>query len=172
MRHRVRTAAVLLAAGALLGGCGGGYNIGESFQPPSGVAARIHPELAGRGLRRIAVLPFRNESGVPAAGSQLAHIFYEGLASSTRYEVQPPPKADEDDLKFEFRLRGGRTEGVRNEQQDAAWLQDQISRFLATLQPLLTNLEVVYPGEYFEGRTTGGQPVQLPKGTMAQVGPA
>jgi len=171
VRRSVWAAGALLAFGPLLGGCGGSAaGPLESFQPPSGVSARAHPELAGRGLRRIAVLPFRNESGVPAAGVRMAGVFYEGLAAATRYEVQPPPKVDEeDDLKFEFRLRGGRTEGVRNQDQDAAWLQERVSRFLAAVQPYLTNLEMLYPGEYFEGQLEI-TPSGLPKGTVARAG--
>lgn len=172
MRRNTWLAAAFLTFSPLLGGCGGSAGLLESFQPPSGVSAKAHPELAGRSLRRIAVLPFRNESGVPGAGARMAGLFYEGLAASARYEIQPPPKLDEEDeLKFEFRLRGGRSEGVRNQEQDAAWLQQRVSRFLAAVQPYLTNLEMIYPGEYFEGQVEAGQPA-LPKGTVAQAGPA
>lgn len=171
MRRSAWAAAALLAFGPLLGGCAGGNSPLENFLPPSGVSAKSHPELAGRPLRRIAVLPFRNESGIPAAGAKMAGFFYEGLAVSPRYEIQPPPRADEEEeLKFEFRLRGGRTEGVRNQAQDAAWLQERVSRFLSTIQPYLTNLEMIYPGEYFEGQAGAGQP-ELPRGTVAQAGP-
>jgi len=160
-----------LALSAALAGCGGTYSVAASFRPPTGVSAQASPELAAHPLRRIAVLPFRNESGVPEAGAKMAGHFYERLSASPRYEVQPPPVVEaEEDVKFEFRLRGGRTEGVRNREEDSAWLKEKVSRFIATVQPYVTNLETVYPGEYFEGQAKPEKREAL-QGTVAEASP-
>lgn len=142
-----------LALWPLAAGCGAGSSILADFQAPPGVSSHSSPELAGRPpLRRIAVLPFRNESGVLGAGKQIADIFYDELSSSQRYDVLPPPEIDKDEeLRFEFRLRGGRGEGVRNQVLDEAWLKQKLDRFVAAVQPYLTNQDLIYPGEYFEG---------------------
>jgi len=168
MKPSAWLAAALLAATPALGGCAGSYNAAASFQPPSGVLAKAHPELAGRAIRRIAVLPFRNESGSPLAGLKLADFYYEGLAASGRYEVQPPPRLDQDDeIRFELRLRSIRPEGVRNQEQDADWLRQRVSRFLSAVQPYLASQALVYPGEYFEGEVQAKP--EAPRGTVARA---
>lgn len=151
-----------------LAGCGSrNMDIGASFTAPSGVVSRTSPKISAHRLRRIGVVAFRNESGVDKAGVQIANIFYEGLAPSARFEVQPPPPAGDDDVEIEFRLRGARSEGVRNQASDSAWLKDKVHNFISTVQPYLTNIEIVYPGEYFEGRVD--DPEKEPaSGTVAQ----
>lgn len=151
-----------------IAGCGGGNaDIGASFTAPSGVVSRTSQKISAHRLRRIGVLAFRNESGVDKAGVQIANIFYEGLAPSARFEVQPPPPAGDDEIEIEFRLRGARSEGVRNQASDSAWLKEKVNKFISTVQPYLTNIEIVYPGEYFEGRVDA--PKEKPaSGTVAQ----
>ncbi len=166
MIHRLAvglSALVILAAAA---GCGGrgDYNILTSFRPPSGVSASTSLRAGSSNIRRIGVLAFRNESGTPNAGKRLADIFYEGLSPSPRYEVQPPTNKDED-VQFEFRLLGKREGGVRNQEKDNAWLKKKIDDFVSSVQPYVTNLNLVYPGEYFEGTTEAGK--KAPKGTVA-----
>ena len=159
----------LIALVALSAGCGARVDIGAAFGPPSGVVSRTSRKIATHRLKRIGVLPFRNESGVEKAGINMAKIFYEGLAPSPRFEVQPPPSLSEDsELQFEFRLRGGRGEGVRNRAQDTSWLKEKVDRFISNVQPYLTNLEVVYPGEHFEGKIEKKRPEPI-RGTVAKA---
>ncbi len=166
-----RRALIAVLAAVLTAGCGVNLkNIesGASFAAPSGVTSHTSPKFAVHPISRIAVLPFRNESGVEKAGVQIANIFYQGLAPATRYEVQPPPEVpDEGGVRFKFRLRGGRSEGVRNQEADSAWLQNKVKTFVSSVQPYLTNLEIVYPGEHFEGRIkpAGRKPL---RGTVAR----
>jgi len=162
MKHPGAYLASLLAL--TLAGCGGGNaDIGASFTAPSGVVSRTSRKISARRLRRIGVLAFRNESGVDKAGIQIANIIYEGLAPSTRFEVQPPPPTGNDEVEIDFRMRGARSEGVRNQASDSAWLKDKINNFMASVQPYLTNIKIVYPGEYFEGR------VDAPKKKPASI---
>ncbi len=176
-----RRALPVVLAAVLAAGCGVNLrNIesGASFAAPSGVTSRTSPKLAVHPIKRIAVLPFRNESRVEKAGVQIANIFYQGLVPATRYEVQPPPEVSEEgDVRFEFRLRGRRSEGIRNQEEDAAWLQNKVKKFVSSVQPYLTNLEIVYPGEHFEGRVEPAGRTSIPgnsvpgaalRGTVAQ----
>lgn len=169
MIHRLAvglSSLVILAAAA---GCGGrgDYNILSSFRPPSGVSASTSLRAGSLKIRRIGVLAFRNESGTPNAGKQLANIFYEGLSPSPRYEVQPPPPTGEDeDVQFEFRFQGKRKGGVRNQEKDNEWLKKKIDDFVSSVQPYVTNLNLLYPGEYIEGKTETGK--KAPKGTVAR----
>ncbi len=169
MTTRTALLTPLLAIVALSAGCGARVDIGAGFGPPSGVVSRTSQKIATHRLKRIGVLPFRNESGVEKAGINIAKIFYEGLAPSPRFEVQPPPSLSEDgEVQFEFRLRGGRGEGVRNQAQDTSWLKEKVDRFISNVQPYLTNLEVVYPGEYFEGKIEKKRP-EPARGTVAKA---
>jgi hypothetical protein len=167
--HRLAVVVSLLAIFAATG-CGG-YNPAASFRPTSGVSAERAPRVDQMNIKRIGVLPFRNESGVPNAGQRLATIFYEGLAPTTPYEVEPPPSTDEDDeLQFQFRRQAEQRKGVRNEEQDKKWLKEKINNFVSSVEPYVTNLDLIYPGEYFEGKIDskkkpGG------KGTVAQSQP-
>ncbi|MFC1491891.1 hypothetical protein ACFLQ0_04815 [Nitrospinota bacterium] len=155
---------------ALAAGCGANTGLGGSFRAPSGVSARTSEKIGARRLKRIGVLPFRNESGVAEAGIKIAKFFYEGLAPSPQYEVQPPPPtSEEEELQFEFRLTGGRNEGVRSRARDTGWLKSRVNRFISTVQPYLTNLEMVYPGEYFEGKVA--RPKMAAQGTVAKSSP-
>ncbi len=58
-----------LAVLALLAaGCGASTGIGASFRSPPGVLTQTSEKIGVRTLKRIGVLPFRNESGVAEAG--------------------------------------------------------------------------------------------------------
>ncbi|MBT3819791.1 MAG: hypothetical protein HOG04_00205 [Nitrospinaceae bacterium] len=145
---------LVIALSLTVVGCSGGRNadIGASFAAPSGVVSRTSQKISAHRLRRIGVVAFRNESGVDKAGVQIANIFYEGLKPSARFEVHPPPPTEDDEIELEFRRHGARSEGIRNQASDSAWLKDKVNKFVSTVQPYLTNIEIVYPGEYFEGR--------------------
>lgn len=168
--RKSRIAIFLLIAGFAAAGCGAQTGRGleaifQSFTPSSGVKSEISPALTGRIIKRIAVIPFRNETNITGAGHTVASIFYEGLSASPRYEVEPPPRIGrQDGFNFEFRLRGGREAGVRNEEADAEWLSKTVSRFVSRIEPYLTNLQPIYPGEYIEGKI---QPKKL-QGTVAR----
>lgn len=160
-----------LALSAAVSGCAGnGKSPFANFRPPSGVVAKSIPELSGYTLRRIAVLPFQNESDAPAAGDKLAGFFYEGLASTTQYEVEPPPTKDGEDTRFEFRLQGGRPKGVRNVEEDSKRLQKRVKDFISTIGPYVSNVETLYAGEYFEGKITKEKIPDI-RGTVARVSP-
>ncbi|MDA1001315.1 MAG: hypothetical protein O2807_12475 [bacterium] len=169
--RKKHSAFFLLLAFAAATGCGtrpgqGPEAILRSFAPPSGVQAEASPALTSRTIRRIAILPFRNESGVEGAGQTVATIFYEGISASPRYEVEPPPRLDrQDGFNFEFRLRGGREADVRNEEADAEWLSNTVNHFVSRIEPYLTNLQPVYPGEYIEGKIGPKKKLQ---GTVAR----
>ncbi len=169
MIHRLATGfsiAIILTAAA---GCGGRgeYNVLSSFRPPPGVSASTSPQIENLKLKRIGVLAFRNESDTPNAGQKIATIFYEGLSTSPRYDVQPPPPEDEDEeLQFQFRLQGQRKGGVRNRENDDKWLKQKISNFVSSIQPYVTNLDLLYPGEYFEGAPEPDK--KTAKGTVAK----
>lgn len=154
----------------LAAGCGASTSIGAGFRAPAGVRSQTSTKIGVRTLKRLGVLPFRNESGVAEAGVKMAQFFYEGLAPAPQYEVQPPPPTSEaDELQFEFRITGGRQEGVRSRARDKTWLRKRVDRFISTVQPYLTNLEMVYPGEYFEGKLE--KPKKTVRGTVAKSSP-
>ncbi|MEE9276770.1 MAG: hypothetical protein V3V62_15810 [bacterium] len=167
MRRSTTLLPLLLLVGA---GCAASTQSARlGFGPPSGVHAVAAPELGAYRIRRIAVLPFRNESKVQGAGDKIAGIFYKGLAASPRYIVHPPPQVGEKEgFSFEFRLRGGRPQGVRNQAADSEWLKKTVDRFISTVQPYLTNLDAIYPGEYFEGKMEAEDKETL-KGTVVKA---
>jgi len=164
-----RTFAIsLFALLPLSAGCGSSGDIGWNFRPPSGVTSHTSNKFRDTPIKRIAVLPFRNESGVENAGVKLANFFYEGLAPSSRYEVQPPPVVpDIGDVQIEFRLRGAQPRRGRNQVNDTSWLVEKVNRFISIVQPYITNLKMTYPGEYFEGSAEPAAPETI-QGTVAK----
>ncbi len=168
--RRYRPFLYILMFSAAASGCAEVRSPLASFRPPSGVVAKTSPGLSAYNLRRIGILPFQNESGAPAAGNKLADLFYEGLSNATRYEMEPPPLREGEDAQLEFRLRGGRAAGVRNIDEDTERLQKKIREFISTIGPYVSNLETLYPGEYFEGRVSEKK-IREFKGTVARASP-
>ncbi|MFQ5895957.1 MAG: hypothetical protein ACE5JJ_09130 [Nitrospinota bacterium] len=164
--RRIRAYRAALLAALLLGGCAG-YDSLQSFQPGSGVSSQTSPDVGKYRLQTVAVLPFRNATPSPGAGQKVAGFLHDQLAATKRFRLEPPPVMDEEEeVRLQFRIRSGLREGVTNEQSELAELGRQISRFLARVRPYVTNLEVLYPGEYFEGQPEARKPgerKQLPR---------
>ncbi len=123
-----------------------------SFHPGSNVLSHTNPQINEYPLNRIAVLPFRNATDSPKAGTKVATFFYDQLSATTRFQVTPAMELEEDEeVKLEFQVRAGQEGNIVSPETQLEVIGKKVAAFLARIKPYLTDREVIYPGEYFEG---------------------
>lgn len=146
MKFLLRSKLSLFVAGiVLVSGC-------ASFRPGSNVLSHTNSQINKYPLNRIAVLPFRNATESPRAGTKVATFFYQQLSATARFQVTPPLEIKEgEEVKLEFQVRAGQEGDIVNRETQLEVISKKVAAFLARVKPFLTEREVIYPGEYFEG---------------------
>ncbi len=92
-----------LIGAVFLAGCAGsaGKLIGE-VTPRTNVSAFSTVDYESYEVRKIVVLPFKNDSNDEAAGFKVASYFYNQLSTHKEYEVSPPLKEEGERMRTEF----------------------------------------------------------------------
>ena len=160
---------IFLAGAALLTGCvKTAGKLVKEIKPHTNVSAASRADFNEYSVKRIAVLPFKNESEDSKAGFKVAGYFYKKLSARKEYEVSPPLSGEGKGMRIEFlrprlgaeivkpasRLVTGKSEGAETEKkggQDAefdAIITGRILRYrdrgspLLSLEPASVNYEV------------------------------
>jgi hypothetical protein len=74
----------------------------EEIKPHTNVSAASRADFGDYGVKRIAVLPFKNESEDKKAGFKVAGYFYNNLSARKEYEVSPPLPGEGKGMRIEF----------------------------------------------------------------------
>jgi len=100
----------------LIVGCSGAVSkLAEEVTPGSNITATSKVDFSNYEVKRIAVIPFQNESEDADAGFKVASYFYQQLSTHHKeYQVSPPLKIKGEGMRMEFlrpRLKGSSERG-------------------------------------------------------------
>lgn len=147
-----------MAGAAFLAGCVATTNkLVREIKPSSNVVSLSKEDYGSYGVKRIAVLPFKNETGDTGAGFKIAAYFYEQLSSYKEYEVSPPLREDKKIMRIEFvRPRMG----DRLDEAAARFVPEEQQESGKSLPPPPEEaLDAVVTGRIFRYQDRGGTPL-------------
>jgi len=99
----------------LIAGCSAAVKkLADEVTPSSNITATSKVDFSNYEVKRIAVIPFQNESEDVDAGFKVASYFYQQLSTHKEYQVSPPLKIEGEGMRMEFlrpRLKGSPKRG-------------------------------------------------------------